>query len=959
MKRGSISIVQTLPGFEGQRAAAERLLAKRGVSITSSRVEALRHLRDWVFRNEQFHARYQTGDASIEMVGELVGRLASHAALPHRRSAPALFQEALLSGCAEEVERLTAFGEAAHLPGFHAAAVQTLQELRHHRVAPADLPTEERRAADLACLIDQLDRELERHRLSTLSHRIERLADAEPSLPEGLRHILWIGEDEWPPIFLTLLDWLVRAGCKVTVLAETHPFDERFFVAVSSLTEAFPDAKVVANDSSALPIHAVFSPTEGSSQGDAGVRIVAAADEFVEVEHAVRHARARLRQGVAPWDLVFFAPNLDEYGPLLHSACVRLSVPVELHYRAPLLTNPFARFCGGALSAAVNGSLHAVAGLCDSPFTAVPAEDRSEVKRTVQALASAEDPWEALRSGTIEGLPEWLSEYAAWRASASTGMRTMTDWLSAFRDLLARTPWLDESASSALHRRNEAALDAMLRSLEAEAMALAGRTMSLREFARRSRARWQATDYAIRIRDAQGVRVTQSAWDIGPASEVIALAMTEGRVPKKRTEDPLLPDALRKKVRSSSLPDSYTVAERSRREFYRLVTSARSVTLYYPVTFGEGDEIQSVFISDLQRALGSVSVHAVGFEKRFPLPSAEDDPFDQVACAAWNDLEPPTEEASRLREALAEEVRRCDDTTIVSPSVQEEVSRIPQPLRLSHIRAVELCSFQFLSLAHLRLRSEGEHAIWRAAVRTIRNTDLLGDAESLRERLHAQFRNELDAQRAFTSESELRVLELAVPTVLDLFCAVEKAAREKWKLKPVRQNARLSETDLRDTIPHRGANIKLDDTIDVVYERDGKHVPLRFGFVPSRSGEMQDFELRASLLAVLQPKGLRAVLFHDVTGGERMVLYQRERPNENLFPSSTNENLRTHTAGRDGDRLTLAEFLNETAARVRDAFDKMGRGTIHPEPGQHCERCGFEDLCRRQDIGPRLLEAAE
>jgi hypothetical protein len=952
MKRGSLTILQAPPGFEAQRSAAKRLLTKRGVSITSSRHEALRHLRDWVFNNDEFLARYQTGDASIELVGELVGRLASHAALPHRRSAPALFQEALIAGCAEEIERLTAFGEAAYLPGFHAAAVQTLQELRHHRVSPGELPAREQRARDLACLIDIMDRELERHRLSTLSHRIDRLVDAEPSLPEGLRHILWIGEDEWPPIFVALVDWLTRAGCKVTVLTEEHPFDDQFFVASSVLKEAFPDAQVMRQETPTSPVHALFAPVQSHEKGDAGVRIVAAADEFVEVEHAVRHVRDRLRQGIAHWDLVLFAPSLDEYGPLLHSACVRLGVPIEVDYRAPLLTSPFARFCLGALSAAGNGSLHAVAGLCDSPYSAVPAESRAEVKRAVQSLAAANDPWEALRSGAIAGLPDWLADYATWRASAASGQRTLSDWISAFRDLLARTPWLDEGASSALHRRNEAALDAMLRSLEAEAVALAGRTMPLREFVRRARSRWQATDYTIRIRDRQGVRVTQSAWDVGPAREVVALAMTEGRVPKKRTEDPLLPDSLRKLVRSALLPDSYAVAERSRREFYRLVTSAKDVTLYYPVTFGESDEVQSVFIADLQRLLGGVQVRSVGFEKRFPLPSEEDDLFEQVACAAWHGVKPPTSEAEQLLDALADEVRRCDSPTIISPSLQEEVSRIPQPLRLSHIRAAELCSFQFLTLAHLRLRNERQHAIWRMAARTIRNTDLLDDAESLRERLHAQFQTELDAQRAVTSESELRVLELAVPTVLDLYCEVERAAREKWKLRPIRQNVRLSETELRDTIPHRGTQIKLDDTIDVLYERDGKQVPLRFGFVPDKHEQLQDFELRASLIAVLQPKGMRAVLFHDITGGERMVLYQRERPNENLFPSSVKDNLRSHTAGRDGERLNIVEFLNETAARMREALDKMSRGVVHPEPGFHCERCGFEDLCRRHDIKP-------
>ncbi|MER3465770.1 MAG: hypothetical protein C4340_00680, partial [Armatimonadota bacterium] len=361
MKGGNITILRALPGFEAQRQAAQQLRGRCGVSITSSRHEALRHLRDWVFQNEQFHARYQTGDVSIELVGELVGRLASHAALPQRRSAPQLFQEALLSGCAETVERLTTFGASAHLPGFHAAAVHTLQELRHHRVSPGDLPTDERRAADLACLIDQLDRELERHRLSTLSHRIERLVDTEPSLPQGLSHILWIGEDEWPPIFITLLDWLVRAGCKVSVLTETHPFDDRFFVAEAALRDAFPDAAIKATNAPVRPIHAVFAADHVAETADSSVGIVAAADEFVEVEHAVRHTRSRLRQGVAPSDVVLFAPSLDEYGPLLHSTCVRLGVPVEMDYRAALLTNPFARFCSWALSAAVNGSLHAVA----------------------------------------------------------------------------------------------------------------------------------------------------------------------------------------------------------------------------------------------------------------------------------------------------------------------------------------------------------------------------------------------------------------------------------------------------------------------------------------------------------------------------------------------------------------------------------------------------------------------
>jgi hypothetical protein len=954
-KSARLRLIRCLPGFAAQAPALRRELKKRGAVVLSQRNECLRVVRDWMVSDEELRSKLERNEITLTSLGEFVGRLASHADLPHRRSASAIVQEALLAAEEDSLVHRTSLGAMARKPGFQSAALQTLQELRHHEIEPRELTAVDPRLADLAEIATILENALEKHKLTTLSLRAQQLLRTEPSVPEEIRHLIWIGEDRLEPIWARFIQWLLGAGCTVSYFCDRHPYEERFFpepaIARSdSELEGAIEVAVVEPDSKTLPQHAVYGRKQDEEETPAGIEIVAAADEFLEVETALRALRSRLRQGAPADSMVLYTPTLAEYGPLIHSAAIRLRVPIVMDYRLPLLQNPLARSLHDLLDALAAGSVHAISLVMRSPFTGSSPEEASAWESLLQEGMSEEEIWQTLSGGARSQLPPWASDLAMWRSANAGAVGTPSDWISRLRDLIALLPWIHANGFSEAEKRHGSALDTLIRGAEAEAIAAWNRRLTLVEWTQRLAGRWKTQDAYVRVRDRGGILVTQSVWDIGTPDLIYAVGMTEGRIPRKRVEDPLLPDKIRAALPGAPLPTSYEDAYAMQRDFYRLIVSAPHVILSYPKSFSEGDEVASGYLTDVRNALPHCQLREIGYDQRLPYPSEELDEEEQAAGAAWHQVDPPTAEARAWLEQLREETSRCDHVVLSSPNLQGRVSRIPEPLRVDHLRAAEECAFRFLVLAQFRLRSPRQPSAWSVVTAAIHETDLSLPAQEMLAELKRRCNSAIDASRPYLSEAELRLLQISAHTLVEEFVRTEIAAREKWKLRPKAKRVSLRDTGLRKVFRAADQTIRLDALIDVLYEWDGLEVPMLFGYVPAEGTDLTSFDLRASLFAALAPEEVRAAIFHDLSTGVRRVYQVGRSASGSVFVSSVRDHLYLRNTERQG-------FLSGIQARFLYALRKVADGTVSPEPGSHCKSCRLEDLCRKEETA--LVKSTE
>ncbi|MBA3726279.1 MAG: hypothetical protein H0W86_07455, partial [Armatimonadetes bacterium] len=344
-RRGGVTILRLLPGFAAVREAAARFSHDKGTFFTSSNASSIAQLRDHIEASDDLRKHYETGSIRIDLLGSLVSVFADSANLPLARPAGSDHQEALAGLAAEKLPNDSPFFECRQLPGFHAALVDTLQELRRHDIDLSRAVSPSRKLADIHDLAEGFEDALATHRFTTLSHRLKGLLDASPSVPQELKLVVWLSETEWPPLWLRFGDWLRLAGLELVFFTERHLTDASFFPAAAQLGAAFPDARIEDVQSRAPACASLFSGGAAAARSNDGVTVLEAADEYLESEWALRTVHSHLELGEPEERICIFSRHLENYGPLLEAASLRFGVPLKMSRQEPLLANPFASYC--------------------------------------------------------------------------------------------------------------------------------------------------------------------------------------------------------------------------------------------------------------------------------------------------------------------------------------------------------------------------------------------------------------------------------------------------------------------------------------------------------------------------------------------------------------------------------------------------------------------------------------
>ena len=937
-KQGTVTILEVSPGFESIRTAVVQSLGKAPLSVVASNSAALLRIQEAFAGDPQFVDSQASGLVELITVGQLVSKLCASAGIATTPTLDLDRQAAIIGLIAQRLSDDSAFAASKHLPGFYEAAATTLQEMRHQRISLDSVGLPPGKLRDIALLQEGLSDELERRKYSTLSQRIDELIGVQSTHPVSMSRVLWLPEREWPELRLQLLEWMLQQGFKLTLIAEKHPGNQDFFSATESLMQRFPNAEFNSLRTNLTVGSQLFSNEDFGCTGH--LRIIEASDDFIEVEWALRECRRLIRsEGMEAKQIVLFARNLETYGPLLRAASDREGLPLTIDYAEPLKAHPFCRYLLGALKSLLANGIGGAVSLIRSDYGQVPIEQRDAVEEELRGLASEPDIWKAIGIRAQAGtLPAWFGSIANWRRIALDGQRKPADWMRGVEHLMASTPWLQSCSP-----REETAKDAMVRSLMIGLLALDPHEgMTLSEFAAFADRTWSSAEY--RVRTQGGIRVVSDPSAIGLAARVIAVGIIEGRFPSRRAEDPILLDRDREALRSInpewSLADSYERAVEDDRDFYRLLCSCDHLTLCYPSAAGENPQEPAAYLRDLE-LLPGVSKEQRTFSQRFPKPDECETDRELLASIIWHGepgFEPMDSITARV-EGLRSAHWQSQQNSLNDDILRAKLGALPHPMRITQLRSVSQCPFQYFARHKLGLRSKKGDPINGVIVNCIRRANFsVADEGEFVTSLNKALEAELESLQGVLNEHEIQLIRFAAPTTLQQFAKTEMAARSRWNLTPIQVAPPDENAGLRQHAKFGEAKVTLSPSIDVLYKREGTNdlVPMRIGW----ETDEDQFKKECYLVMMMHPGEPKFVMFDAFNNSRRTLFCRRSDGQREKLEFKGN-------LGVDIGPKQIRELRSEVTSWMSEILAEARSGSPTARPNsKNCYRCDLGSFCR-------------
>jgi hypothetical protein len=943
---GGARILRVFPGPTAIREAVRHFAEADGSFFVTGNPAIASNLRAAIESRVKASENFATGKITIGMVGELVSILAGAANVDLLPTARREYLTAFAGLAASELEPSSRFYACKHLNGFHAALVDTIQELRRSGIdlASADLSG---KLAEFASLAERFGDALDSHRQSTLTHRIETVLASSPARPAELKRIVWLPESEWPPVWLKLLDWMRLAGIEVVVFTERHIDDPSFFPATENLVAALSTASVETAQEGGRPVMHLFAQRPPSNKRPQ-VAVLRAADRFLETEWATRFALEKRESG----SVCIFSPEMRTYGPLLHAAALRLGANLEMTLREALLDSRFALSFLESLEALASGSLIRVAEFARSGYSGIGHDSRNAAVEAIRECARSDNPWSEFEQSALDPenpIPSRFAELAKWRARGLSRSRTLSEWINGLNHLMPVGSWFDRvHEQEPLGMRDLSAAHEMVNTLRVSGLLMdSSQRMDLAQFVQHCRTVWQSGSFYTRTKG--DIRVVNRPDGIGESSTVIAVGMYDGAFPPRRTEDPVLLDQDRRKLAKLRgdwrLPTSYEKAEENRRDIYRLLCSAGDYVLCYPVRDGERELIPAPFLGEIPKAGIEPTMMAKSLEDRFPGPDSAVSRIDALGAEDWHGS--PSLNSNDLmdlrRDLLRKSVREAKNAVCTSPEILGEFGIPPDPLSLYELSLLQKCPFRYMAVAKLGLRDGGFGSPWSAFAAAIRRARLSAEtADELTKNLLAALEEELRRWVGRAPDEDIELVRIAGPRTLGSFADREIAARAHWGLRYKSQGVDLEFSGLRSRLKVDEIMLHFADRVDALYESlKGDAVPMKLGHFPVKATD--DVDLDAAIFIALRKtceEARYAMVDSLDSATRRLIVRNKDGSRSELIGDAAN--------GLQIDRSREREFELATAllGRLRELLQPLKDRAMGTWPGEHCPSCGIASFCR-------------
>ena len=937
--KGGLRLLRSVPGPTNDAAILAEFCARGEGLVTTLDSKHLAALRYAV-----------PSEAEVELLefGRMVAKFARLADADPRPLAGGAHLMGSIAEACESLDSDSPFYGSRRFGGLHRRLAETIKELASWgfeseslAIAGSECSTDlEAKLKSLAWIWEKAE-----HRLAQfgceLSHRhIGHCLASEPDADVAFPRCLVFLDGEFAPKHADWLRWAATTGAEITVVVEGSPSAADLFETSRLVEQTLGPAQQVGESSPF--VRSLFAGTVAAEPGISVGKFVAA-DPLAEVEWALRQAM-ELAGGRDYHRIGVFARSMEDYGPLIEAAALRLEVPVRISRRAGLKTNGFLKALFGLVGALGSEDVRNLARACQSSYFQFPSGLRREFEgELVQAFREGSPAWQRIgdwSKSQAEAVP-WLAEVLKWRAESlrATTLRVWRDRMSELGNLF---PAISQGV---FQERDIRAKNSFERALGVRASFLETKELSLADLAGEVASVLEENDYTLPSAP-YGIQVSDSPKGFSAVDHLFVLGMLEGVFPRRRSESPILTDADRKEIaehRALMFPmeDSFLKARRERDAFVALCSVPSSgLTFSYPETTDDRDNIPAFYMEEAKRAVGG-ELRQNTYPRAWVAP-----PVDK--CRADSD--------KGLRAALDAGPTGQPVENEISDSVREAVvGRVPDALSPRQLRSAFECPFRHFAQELLRLYPDRDSRRWYQLRKLPQESQLM--RQPTREQAEAALQNLLETQleemRPHTSEADWLLMRQGGERLIRDWVAREFRARELWEKDPGSEQAGVAfgSPTLRDELPR---SAKVTGTVAGT-SRMGpyKVVHMVESNTPSyergaafglKDRDMLYYGLH--LMAGFEKGSNMALEVESMSGGRKLLLLPRAE--EPALIGDRERGLEVFDLAGSGDpNATNVAFFERVKELLGQAAKAIRGVDVHSSPGEACAFCDHGELCRQ------------
>lgn len=826
--------------------------------------------------------------------------------------------------------------KAGRFPGVIRGIESAWRELRHVGLGPDDL--EKAGLGELAAILREAQDWCAQLSLGDSNTLLRLLADTTLERLTFDRFALFVG-DAYRPDIVPFLEQIAAFGAEVTLLVDAAPelfeMPRRVFPAEPPVTAGWADSLFL---------------DDAPEAETPSITVLDVSDPLAEVEWALRRCVELRTQGVLESRMAVYAPDPALYVPLLKASADRFALPIDARVRVPLLTNGFARMISLVVSALGADDARHLPVALDSTYVRADRIDRRELEALVrQAVRLPIGSWTELKEFTEQD-PEkltFLTEILAWREDAASEPRALGVWSSLLHRLTTLEAWQtvdEESERGGDGERDRYAQTALIRAIKDHAAVLdhqESERFTLRQFSLLAQELWEREDMTL-PGSRTGLWVTSNPLELGDMDVVVALSMTEGRLPRRRSEHPILGDEARAAL-AAVRPDlpplltSFDEARSQRDTFVRICAAARDhLVLTAARSREQSDQKMSAYLRRLIRIYGE-RIHSETIPVGRLVPLAEN-------CRILADLQLSESLAGPRKETPPPTLQREEIRDKIRPEFEEK------GISIGMLAMASECPFRALAQYRLRLDAGGDGTgLFRlrmlpeqVKLPQIASRD---EAELALQQAVADLAVELSTE---LDDAELTILHAVGERCTEEWLDREFDARALWNIDPeLVQKADLSQEPFFATHRVDGVRVKLNGGFAGASRHEDSWIlhqyrssaPREINAERDRAGFLQNV-----LPLLLLCRTPNPMLMVDGMNGERVLICLKRpagmRANSSQGFRIISLDVEDHT-----------RFFSQTvAAMAKLAVSALNRADMTALPGEHCQTCAFGELCRVSSV---------
>ena len=929
MPKGKLELISIVPGPKNVARLVQRFGKHEYGLVTSLNDSQLPMLRAELDDQTM---------VDVKSFGEVVRQIHQLTGLPSRRIATSRQVLTAIGIVCAEIDASSPFRKVADMPGFHECLLEVFREMGQWGVIGTESEGLKKiiashpglaKVSELVELFDEVIGILEKANATIVSKMISECLDSTIDMDGQDSRLLFFMGSLIHPAAIKWVLWLVEEGADVQVILDRHATDG----------DIFHLSKVVINELGIKPsapgegtklLNNLFAKSSSPGVDLDWVEVHCCGDPLSESEWALRKCL----------DINDFSKtailtrNIDQYGPIIIHAGETLGVPIDTRRRIPLLASGFAKVTLSILRALSTDDVRDLVNPFQTSYFGVP--DVTELLETCHT--NPLNDWEEIVAelGKLEEPDEYLKEIfeyvLAFRGKTLERSRTMAEWHAELKQFLEAAPWLKNAQERDL-RAQTSLLSNLAQDATIQIVQNPG-AVPYREWLDHADQIWQMSDVSVPGGD-NGILLVSSPEELGEIDNLLVLGMLEGSFPRRRSENPILSDELKKGlsdlIKGPALNDSFDVARSERDLFYR-VCACPSKSLYfsYPMSDGESDNVPAFYLEEIKRICltGDVIIHP----RRLltpPIDACRSD-YDRDLAARLDhpNLKPINNE---LEDERAVELVRFDMKDV-------------QPRSL---RSLVDCNYKFAAERLIPEQQQpSDHWGWMLEVPRRARLLTIADEKTAKAQMNQVLIGYLDELRPRLPAWEFDMIYHGSTRLVEGLIEREFLAREVWGRNPVNTkldvkfgDPQLNPERFKYQLTGKVAGITDQNGIrtihlyrrtppkDVKEEAVDKYLT-EYGMYFAAAWEGVS-EVRIEIDGLSEHR--TTLIFADIQTlekrGEQLVVL--------------------NLAKQYGNKIELAERMKDLL-RVPKAIAVSGQMTVRA--GDHCAFCNFADLCR-QSLG--------